>query len=84
MIGLYTIWSYLNVFGLVREKAGLCVIDDWESDAEDVEIEFEQDDESIKYASHEGVEFDTSFVNQINELAREDKVGEIVEEIEKV
>ncbi|KAI3810566.1 hypothetical protein L1987_20185 [Smallanthus sonchifolius] len=30
------------------------LIDDWESDAEGVEIEFEQDDEVVKYATHEG------------------------------
>ncbi|KAI3819595.1 hypothetical protein L1987_13436 [Smallanthus sonchifolius] len=62
-----------------------CVlIDDWESDAEDVEIESEQDDEVVKYATHEGVEFDTSFIDQINQLAREDREeGEIIEEVEK-
>ncbi|KAI3815490.1 hypothetical protein L1987_15159 [Smallanthus sonchifolius] len=44
-------------------------LDDWESDAEDVEIEFEQYDEVAKYATHEGVEFDTSIIDQINNLA---------------
>ncbi|KAI3824923.1 hypothetical protein L1987_06396 [Smallanthus sonchifolius] len=58
--------------------------DDWESDAEDVEIEFEQDDEAVKYATHECVEFDTSFIDQINQLAQEDREeGEITEEFEK-
>ncbi|KAI3821645.1 hypothetical protein L1987_09214 [Smallanthus sonchifolius] len=47
--------------------------------AEDVEIEFEQDDEAVRYATHKGVEFDTSFINQINDLAR----GNREEEIEK-
>ncbi|KAI3725700.1 hypothetical protein L1987_65492 [Smallanthus sonchifolius] len=38
-------------------------IDDWDSENEDVEIEFEKDDEGIKYATHEGFEFDVSFIN---------------------
>ncbi|KAI3815518.1 hypothetical protein L1987_15189 [Smallanthus sonchifolius] len=60
------------------------LIDDWESDTEDVEIEFEQDDEVVKYATHEDVEFDTSFIDQINQLARDDEEeGEIIKENEK-
>ncbi|KAI3815480.1 hypothetical protein L1987_15149 [Smallanthus sonchifolius] len=62
------------------------LIDDWESDAEDVEIEFKQDDEVVKYATYEGVEFDTSYIDQINNLAQneiEAEEGEIVGEIEK-
>ncbi|KAI3821494.1 hypothetical protein L1987_09062 [Smallanthus sonchifolius] len=42
------------------------IVDDWDSDAEDVEIEFEQHNEVIKYATHEGVEFDTLFIDEIN------------------
>ncbi|KAI3814381.1 hypothetical protein L1987_19134 [Smallanthus sonchifolius] len=47
-------------------------IDDWESEYENVEIEFEQDDESVKYATHEAFEFDTLYINQINDQAREE------------
>ncbi|KAI3805273.1 hypothetical protein L1987_27496 [Smallanthus sonchifolius] len=42
-------------------------IDDRESEDENVEIEFEKDDEGIKYATHEGFEFDALFINQIND-----------------
>ncbi|KAI3810786.1 hypothetical protein L1987_20408 [Smallanthus sonchifolius] len=42
-------------------------INDWESEDDNVEIEFEKDDEGIKYATQEGLEFDTSFINQIND-----------------
>ncbi|KAI3776117.1 hypothetical protein L1987_45880 [Smallanthus sonchifolius] len=49
------------------------LIDDWESENQDIEIEFEQDNEGVKYATHEGVEFDTLFISQINSLAREDR-----------
>ncbi|KAI3821491.1 hypothetical protein L1987_09059 [Smallanthus sonchifolius] len=42
------------------------IVDDWDSDAKDVEIVFEKDNEVIKYATHEGVEFDTLFINEIN------------------
>ncbi|KAI3827561.1 hypothetical protein L1987_01638 [Smallanthus sonchifolius] len=37
--------------------------DDWESEDENIDIEFEKDDEGIKYATHEGFEFDASFIN---------------------
>ncbi|KAI3773970.1 hypothetical protein L1987_48510 [Smallanthus sonchifolius] len=60
------------------------MIDDLESDVEDVEIELEQDDEVVKYANHEGIEFDKSFIDQINQLSRDNaEEGEIIEEIEK-
>ncbi|KAI3805279.1 hypothetical protein L1987_27508 [Smallanthus sonchifolius] len=59
------------------------LIDDWESDAEDVEKEFEQDDEVVNYSTNEGVEFDTSFIDQINQLARDNEEGDIIEVIEK-
>ncbi|KAI3815797.1 hypothetical protein L1987_15479 [Smallanthus sonchifolius] len=55
--------------------------DDIEGAQEDVEIEFEQDDEVVKYATHEGVEFGASFIDQINNLAQDEteaEEGEIV------
>ncbi|KAI3810669.1 hypothetical protein L1987_20291 [Smallanthus sonchifolius] len=52
-----------NVREHVDKETLDCLIDDWESDVEDVEIEFEHDDEVVKYATHEGVEFDTSFID---------------------
>ncbi|KAI3784157.1 hypothetical protein L1987_43251 [Smallanthus sonchifolius] len=59
-------------------------IDDWESEGENVEIEFEQDDEGVKYATHEGFEFDTSFINNINDQAREDREeDDIIKEVDK-
>ncbi|KAI3805570.1 hypothetical protein L1987_28080 [Smallanthus sonchifolius] len=51
-------------------------IDDWVSDDENVEIEFESDDEGMKYATHEGFEFDASFINQVNELEEGEIIGE--------
>ncbi|KAI3797197.1 hypothetical protein L1987_32451 [Smallanthus sonchifolius] len=58
--------------------------DDRESEAEDVEIECKQDDEGVKYVTHEGVEFDTLFIDQISDLVPEDiEEREIIEDVEK-